>query len=98
MVLRSVATWGVVASVTALGVTAAVHALTAEEPAASAPAAARAAASGTASHLDELRAAGVRGVLYYVDAGCRLRAVQLPGLGPVAVAERSVQHPRHGPT
>jgi hypothetical protein len=77
--------------VTALGVAAAVDAVRGEERSVPAPAQARAGASEALSPPDELRAAGVRGLLVYVDAGCLLRAVRLPGLGPVAVPERSVR-------
>jgi hypothetical protein len=67
----------IIVAVLGIGVAAAVDALSAGDDEVSAPAAR---SSGTSEAVTALRSAGVRGLITYSDAGCRLHAVRLPSL------------------
>ena len=80
--MRQRATWLVVLAVSALGIAAGVDALSGDEGSKGGPAAAppttRSTSTEAAGPAQETAAAGgFSGVLYYTDAGCRLRAVRL---------------------
>ena len=84
--MRSWVTWLVVAGLAALGLAAAVDALRDEEQVRRSDSR-QPAIPGLADQpelaIRQLREAGVRGVLTYADAGCRLHAVSLPELRAV---------------